>query len=142
LSNNKNTPTRSWSPTGNQKNRHRTVDNYIRAVLVGVVELVGDEFFDDGLQGLCEICDDLVWFAVPDQRGGEEAAGGRIVASWRDKHVDDLAMLIHGSVDVAPSTSDLHVSSTNHRPPTGRRHGRAASIRRGVKRWTHRWIVT
>ena len=48
----------------------------------GVVERVGDEFFNDGVQGLGEIGGDLVWFAMSDQGGGEETVGGGDVPLW------------------------------------------------------------
>ncbi|MCP5035005.1 MAG: IS110 family transposase [Actinomycetia bacterium] len=48
-SNNKNTPTRPRSPTGNQRNRPHPVDSYIRGELLGVVERTRDLLLNDGL---------------------------------------------------------------------------------------------
>jgi len=41
-------------------------------VLLGVVKRLRDGLFDRGLQGLCEISDDLVSFAMCSQRCGKE----------------------------------------------------------------------
>ena len=49
-------------------------------------------------------CDATPTAAAPPTRSGS----GRI-APWGDEHVDDLAELVDGSVDVAPPSGDLHV---------------------------------
>jgi hypothetical protein len=43
------------------------------------------------------------------ERPLEEPAGSGRIAPWGDEHVDDLAELVDGSVDVAPPSGDLHV---------------------------------
>lgn len=83
-----------------------TLDTIV-GVLLSVMERVGDEFFDDGLEGLGEIGDHFVWFAMSDERRVEECACGPKVASAEDVHVDDLALFIYGSVDVSPGSGDL-----------------------------------
>jgi hypothetical protein len=50
--------------------------------LVSVAKRVRDQFFDHALERLCEIGDDVVWFAVSGQRCSEERAGRGDVASW------------------------------------------------------------
>ena len=40
---------------------------------------------------------------------GEEPACCSVIAAEGDEHVDDLAVLINRSVDVAPASGDLHV---------------------------------
>ena len=47
----------------------------IVGVLVGVVERVGDQLFDGGVEGLGEIGDDLVRFSVSVERTAEERLG-------------------------------------------------------------------
>jgi hypothetical protein len=53
------------------------------------------------------------------ERSGEESAGGCGVSSGGEQHVDDLAVLVDGSVDVAPDTVDLDVGLVDE-PPVAR----------------------
>ena len=43
----------------------------------------------------------------------EERAGRGDVAAWGDEHVDDLAMLIDGSIDVLPFPGEFDVGLVN-----------------------------
>jgi hypothetical protein len=54
------------------------------------------------------------------QRSGEKPAGGHNVAARRDVHVDDLAVLVHGPVDVPPSAGHLHLGFVDE-PPAAHR---------------------
>lgn len=54
----------------------------IAGVLLGVVERVGKEFFDDGLEGLGGIGDDPVWCLVSVECTVEERAIGSKIAAW------------------------------------------------------------
>ena len=78
-------------------------------VLVGVVERVRQLLLDDGLERLRQVGHDLAGAAVGGDRPGEEPAGRRDVAASRNVHVDDLAVLVDGAVDVPPPADDLHV---------------------------------
>lgn len=49
--------------------------------LIGVVERIGNQLLDDGLEGLGAIGYDLVWFAVSGERLVEEGSGCIDVAS-------------------------------------------------------------
>jgi hypothetical protein len=69
---------------GNQLSEHAGVDR----------RGVGDHFVRDDLQRV--------------QRSGEEPARRCGVSTGRDQHVDDLAVLVDRSVDVAPHAVDLH----------------------------------
>ncbi len=51
---------------------------------------------------------------------GEELAGGDDVASFRDVHVDDLAVLVVSPVYVAPDAADFDVGLVNEPPVTCR----------------------
>jgi hypothetical protein len=58
-------------------------------------------------------------------------------------HVDDLAVLIDGPVQIVQrSPTFTYVSSTNHPSPDTRRQGRAASMNPPVNVCTQRQIVT
>lgn len=57
-----------------------TLDTIVGAVL-GVVERIWDQFLDDGLEGLSEIGDHLVRFAMGKQRCADERSGHFSVAS-------------------------------------------------------------
>ena len=60
-----------------------------------------------------------------------------------DKHVDDLAMLVDGPVEIGPLPGDLHLGLVDKpATPTACRHGRAASASSGVNRSTQRETVT
>lgn len=63
--------------------------NAIIGVPLGVVERIGDEFFDDGLEGLGEIGDDFVGFTVSVERSSEEPVCCDEVASAGNVYVDD-----------------------------------------------------
>ncbi|GAB3832564.1 hypothetical protein GCM10027610_024920 [Dactylosporangium cerinum] len=54
------------------------------------------------------------------QRSTEEPAGRSGVAAYRDEYVDDLAVLIHGAVDVPPDTTNLDVGLIDEPPVAGR----------------------
>jgi len=53
----------------------------IVGVLLGVVKRLGDEFFDDSLEGLSEIGDDFVRFTVSVERSTEEPPRCHEIAS-------------------------------------------------------------
>ena len=58
-------------------------------------------------------------------------------------HVDDLAVLIDGLVQIVQRPPTFtYVSSTNHRSPGMRMLGRAASMNSAVNVCTQRQIVT
>ena len=113
-------------------------------MLVGVVKGLQDELLDRRLERLSEIGDDFVQFAVRGLSIGEESKSCADVTLDRDVDVDHLAMLINSAVDLAPCPCNPHVrfvhepASANTVPTWTCRHGRAASIRSGVKRCTHR----
>ncbi len=73
-----------------------------------------------------------MWASVGSQRVGEELVSGSDVASFRDIYVDDLAMLVHGAVHVAPDTIDLDVGLV-HEPSVT--HGVATGFCRVNERW-------
>jgi hypothetical protein len=54
------------------------------------------------------------------QRPFEESARRLTVAPRRDKHVDDLPVLVHRPVDVAPDAVDLHIGFVHEPSVTGR----------------------
>ncbi len=72
----------------------------------------------------------------------EESPGRRGVAADRDQHIDDLAVLVDGPVDVAPVAGHLHVGLVDEPAVAdGVAPGRASLIN-GVNRCTHRYRVT
>ncbi len=73
------------------------------------MERVGDEFLNDGFEGLSEISDDFVRLTVSIECSVEERSGRFKVAARGDEYVYDLAVFINGSVDVAPDTGDFDV---------------------------------
>ena len=49
--------------------------NTIIGEAFGVVERIWDQFLNDGLEGLSEISDHLVWFTMSVERSAEEPSG-------------------------------------------------------------------
>jgi hypothetical protein len=76
-------------------------------VLLSVVKRGRDQLLDHRAQGRGPVGHDLDRLTMSTQRGLEEPTRRRGVASGRDVHVDDLAMLIDGPVDVTPPSRDL-----------------------------------
>jgi hypothetical protein len=81
-----------------------------------VVERGRDEVIDDRAQRPGSIGYHLSRDAVTGERSDKESASGTELAARGDKHVDDLAVLIDGAVDVASPTRDLHRGCV-HVPP-------------------------
>jgi hypothetical protein len=62
----------------------------------------------------------------------------RQITPGGEQHVDDLAVLVDGSVQIDPSAGTLTcVSSPNQRSPGACARNRATSMNSGVNRWTH-----
>jgi hypothetical protein len=77
------------------------------------------------------------------QRPAEAPTRCHSVPAGRDGHVDDLPVLIHARYTYRQTPFTLtYVSSTNHLSPGACRQNLAASASSGVKRCTHRKIVT
>ena len=76
-------------------------------VLAGVVHGGGDQVLDHVRQRRSPIGDDLRRFTVRSQGRGEEPARGADIASPGHEHVDDLPVLVHRPVHVAPHPGDL-----------------------------------
>jgi hypothetical protein len=106
------------------------------------MERPGQQLGDDVMERLSHIGHHLLRLPMSAEGSGEEPAGRGKVASSGEVDVDDWAVLMRGPVDVPPGPATFtEVSSTNQRPPTGCRPGRAAASR-GVKRCTQRHRVT
>ncbi len=88
-------------------------------VLLGVVERVWGEFFDDGLERLGEIGDHFVGIAMSEERCVEECSGCQEIALVGQVHVDDLALFINGSVDVPPFLGNVRVGLVDEPAATG-----------------------
>jgi hypothetical protein len=56
-----------------------------------------------------QIGGDIFWADMSPQHRGEERSRRRNVASFRDVHVDHLAMLVDSAVDVLPDSGDFDV---------------------------------
>jgi hypothetical protein len=78
-------------------------------VLVGVVERDGQDVLDDAFESRCQVRHNLRGRPVSAQRGGEEAPCRADVAPRREVHVDDLAVLVHRAIPIAPDPGDLHL---------------------------------
>ena len=70
---------------------------------------VGEEAPDNGQQRCRQICGHLRRTFAARQHQLEELGGSCDVASFRDEHVDDLAVLVDSAVHVPPHTGHLHV---------------------------------
>jgi hypothetical protein len=78
-------------------------------VLLGVVERGRHEVLDRRAQRRRAVDHDLHGRTVSTECGLEEPARCRNVTFRRDVHVNDLAVLIDGAVDVSPPAGDLDV---------------------------------
>src|SRR5947207_15488845 len=92
-----------------------TLDAVVR-ILLRVVKRARGEVRDRVVERGGAVGDDLVRFAMREQRRGEELSGCGDVAAGRDIHVDDLAVVVNGAVDVAPHTGDFYVSFVDEPP--------------------------
>ncbi len=77
-------------------------DTIVRVLDRGV-RRVRNEFIDGLGQRRGPIGDHLALLSVVTDRSGEEPARGDGFATLRDEHVDDLAVVIGGAVDVTPT---------------------------------------
>ncbi len=84
-------------------------------VLGGVMERVGHEFAKRSCARRCPIGHNLARLAVRADRRYEEPARGSDIATGRDVHVDDLAVLVDRPVHVPPPAGDLHIRLV-HKP--------------------------
>jgi len=71
------------------------------------------------------------------QRAGGEAPGGAPVTPGRQRHIDDLPVLVNRPVEIGPMPGDLDIGLTGE-PAGAWRQGRATSMNSGVNRCTHR----
>ncbi len=94
-------------------------------ILLGVVRHLGKRLIDHVEQGCSQVGGDLSGCPVGAQRVGEELLGGTDVALLGQVHVDDLAVLIHRSVHVAPHAVDLEVGLVHEPVVTRHCDGRA-----------------
>ena len=78
-------------------------------VLRGVVKGRGHQPFDSGPKCWGPIGHDLDRLTMRAERSTEEPSCRSEIASRRNEHVDDLAVLINGPVDVPPPARHLHV---------------------------------
>ncbi len=95
----------------------------VDCVLLGVVYRFWDQLVDDAEQGRSRASGDLSGSSMGVKHRFEELACCSNVASFRDVHVDDLTVLINGSVYVAPDAGDLdiglvHEPAVTHRVTT------------------------
>jgi hypothetical protein len=72
-----------------------------------VVKRGRDQPFDGSPQRRGTVGHDLDWLTMSAQCCGEEPSSRQQVAVGRDVHIDDLPVLIDGSVDVAPFAGNL-----------------------------------
>jgi hypothetical protein len=79
-------------------------------------EQLGDDVRQDGGQ----IGHHLLRRPMSAHRGPKEPAGRPHVASLGKVDVDDLTVLVHGPVDIAPSAADLHLGFV-HQPAVAHR---------------------
>lgn len=59
---------------------------------------------------------------------GEELGGCCYVAFRRNEHVNDLAFIIYGPIDVAPYTCDFHVCLVDKPSTTNRETARPGGV--------------
>ena len=98
-------------------------------VLLSVVERARDQLIDHSPQRPGPVGHHLSRFVVVAERRGEEPSRGPDTASGRDIDVDDLAVLVDGSVDVTPPTGDLHVGLIDEPTVADRMAARPGRIR-------------
>ena len=88
------------------------------AVSLGVVKRIRDQILGHRLQCLGQVGYHLVGLAMSGQRCTEESAGRGNVTASGHVHVDDLAVLVHGSVHVTPLAGDLDVGFVDEPAPS------------------------
>jgi hypothetical protein len=84
-----------------------TLDPVVR-ILARVMQHPREEVVHNPQQRCSQIWGDLSWTFTARQHHLEELVGRRDVASFRHVHVDDLTVLVDGSVHVPPHTGNLH----------------------------------
>jgi hypothetical protein len=93
-------------------------------VLLGVVKRARDQLADHRTERPSAVAHHLRRLTVSAQRRRTEPSRRPGIASWRDVHVDDLAMLVDRPIEVPPPARDLHIRLV-HKPtiadgvPTG-----------------------
>jgi hypothetical protein len=97
-------------------------------VLLGVVDRVWHQLDDDVGQRRGAIGDDLDRFTLRNERSREESTGRSDVATPRQQHVDDLAVLINRPIDVAPHAGDLHIGLIHEPPQPDRMPARSRGV--------------
>ena len=89
-------------------------------ILLEHVTRARDVLIDDARVDRCSIGRDLDRSGTQPQRAGKERPGSGTVAALREQHVDDLAMLVDGPVEVGPAAGDLDVGLVDKPPiPAG-----------------------
>ncbi|MFT6764114.1 MAG: hypothetical protein ACJAXA_002779 [Candidatus Aldehydirespiratoraceae bacterium] len=78
-------------------------------ILGGVVEHFWKQVIDNAQQRSSQIRGDLTWSVAARQHRLEEPCRSWNIASFRDEHIEDVAVLVDGSVWVAPHTGGADV---------------------------------
>ena len=97
-------------------------------VLPSVVERRRDQLVDHARKGRSTIGDDLRGGAMRPKRGGEEPPCGGDISVLGDEHVNDLAVLVDGPVDVPPHSGDLDVGFVDEPPVADGTPARTGSV--------------
>jgi hypothetical protein len=92
-------------------------DRVVRVALDGM-QRRGDELIQDSRIGRGAVGGDLGRDRARAQRPGEEPPGGRQVTPDGEQHVDDLAVLVDGPVQVRPPPGNLDVGLVGEPPIT------------------------
>jgi hypothetical protein len=111
-------------------------DGVVR-ILLGNMQCRRDKLVKDRGVGRCPVGGGLGRDGTCAQRAGEEPAGGCQVAPIGWQHVDELAVLINGPIEITPLPGHLDVRLVSELPVTGSMTaGRAPSMNSRVNRWT------
>lgn len=97
-------------------------------ILSGVVERGRQEVFYDSGQGVGPVSGDLSRLAMGAGRCGEERCRRLQIALPRQEHVDDLPVLVNGSIDVPPRPGDPHVGLVDEPATTDAAAARPARV--------------
>jgi len=108
-----------------------------------VVERERQKFADGSSQGWRAVGGDFTRRAVDTYGTGEEPGGCQRVAFLGNEHVDDVAVVVNGSIDVSPGPRHLPLCLVEEPTAADAVAARlGASTRIGVDRWTQRNNVT
>ena len=97
-------------------------------VLGGIMQNIRKQFIDHAQQRWSEIGRDFFRTFVAGQDRREERSCCGQIASFRNVHVDDLAVLVDRPIHLPPNTSDFHVGLINEPAVTDTVTARSRSV--------------